>query len=350
MKTETEQSVSSGNIENELDIRALCCTLWRGRMWMIGLALLCALVAFIYSLLVRQQWSVTAITGKPSLNQPGPYYSQRQFLRSIGQTNDTVSPTLQSSITDEVWQEFVMQLSSWDTRRAFWLQTDYFKARKSGHAKKDAIRLNEMINNIQYTPADSTKNLSDSVKLVAETAADANNLLRQYIEFASQRTAHYLNNELMSAWSVHIAQLQTQITGQERVAKAVYIRQIRDTEQALTIARQQGIEQAKTTTPAEQLPTSELFLLGYSLLQARLESLRASGPDYGLDYYQNRVMLAELNIKPKRDERFQIYRYLRTPEEPIKRDSPRRLFLMVLWGSMGLLTGAGVVLIRRPRR
>ena len=40
---------------------------------------------------------------------------------------------------------------------------------------------------------------------------------------------------------------------------------------------------------------------------------------------------------------------LRTPEEPVKRDSPRRVFWLILWGAMGALVGAGVALARRPR-
>ncbi|CDL08526.1 regulator of length of O-antigen component of lipopolysaccharide chains [Klebsiella pneumoniae IS43] len=38
---------------------------------------------------------------------------------------------------------------------------------------------------------------------------------------------------------------------------------------------------------------------------------------------------------------------MRTPEEPVKRDSPRRVFLMVMWGIVGALIGAGVALSRR---
>ncbi len=46
-------------------------------------------------------------------------------------------------------------------------------------------------------------------------------------------------------------------------------------------------------------------------------------------------MLNTLNVGPTTDPRFQTYRYLRTPEEPVKRDSPRRAFLMIMWGIVG---------------
>ena len=88
-------------------------------------------------------------------------------------------------------------------------------------------------------------------------------------------------------------------------------------------------------------------LLGRPMLQARLENLQSVGPDFDLDYFQNRAMLNTLNVGPTLDPRFQTYRYLRTPEEPVKRDSPRRAFLMIMWGIVGALIGAGVALTRR---
>ncbi len=77
------------------------------------------------------------------------------------------------------------------------------------------------------------------------------------------------------------------------------------------------------------------------MLQARLENLQASGLTFDLDYDQNRAMLTTLNVGPTLDPRFQTYRYLRTPEEPVKRDSPRRVFLMILWGAIGRTGGRG---------
>lgn len=342
--------MTSDFVDNELDIRGLFCTLWRGKRWIIGLALLGMLLAWLWSLLVKQEWSTTAVTDRPTVNMIGSYYSQQQFLRNLDVRNGGAALAVpQPSVMDDAYQEFIMQLSSWDTRREFWLQTDYYKHRKSGNVRKDAALLDEMVSNIQFTPADNAKNQSDSVRLVAETAADANNLLRQYVAFASERAAHHLNQELTAAWAARTVQMKAQVKRQETVANAVYQRQRHSVEQALKIAQQQGIDQVKTSTPSEQLPDSELFLLGRPMLQARLENLEANGPTYDLDYDQNRAMLDTLNVGPTLDQKFQTYRYLRTPEEPVKRDSPRRTFVMIMWGAIGALVGAGVALIRRPR-
>lgn len=43
---------------------------------------------------------------------------------------------------------------------------------------------------------------------------------------------------------------------------------------------------SQTDVPADELPDSEMFLLGRPMLQARLENLQAVGPDFDLDYDQ----------------------------------------------------------------
>lgn len=334
--------------DNELDIRGLCCTLWRGKFWIIGGGLLFALLAWIYSLLVTPKWSTTAITDRPTVNMLSGFYSQQQFLNNLDQragTQNVILPT----VMDNAYQEFIMQLSAWDTRRDFWLQSDYYKQRQSKNARENAALLDELIANIQFQPADTTKNTNDTVKLIAETSGDANTLLRQYVAFANARATKHLNEELAGAWAARSIQLKAQIKRQEAVANAIYEREVHSVQQALKIAQQQGFEQTKTDTPSAQLPDSELFLLGRPMLQARLEKLNADGPSYDVEYDQNRAMLATLNVGPTLVNTFQTWRYLRTPEEPVTRDSPRRLLLMIMWGAIGALIGAGTALVRRPR-
>lgn len=334
------------NAENELDIRGLFRTLWAGKRWIVGIAVLFALIVLIYTFFARQEWSATAITDRPTVNMLGGYYSQQQFLRNLD-IKANLASTDQPSVMDESYKEFIMQLASWDTRREFWLQTDYYKQRKSGNARADAALLDDQINDIVFTPGDALKNVNDSVKLEAETAPDANNLLRQYVAFASERAAGHLNDELKGAWAARIVQMKAQVKRQEEAAKSIFNRRIHSVQEALKVAQQNNISRSETDVPVGELPDSELFLLGRPMLQARLENLQSVGPEFDPDYDQNRAMLTTLNVGPTLDRHFQTYRYLRTPEEPVKRDSPRRVFLMVMWGIVGALIGAGVALVRR---
>ncbi len=347
MKPDTLSPKNEQTIENELDIRGLCCTLWRGKLWIVGVAVLFAVIALGFSYLVKQEWSSTAITDRPTVNNLGGYYSQAQFLRNLDVRNNNTVLTDQPSISDEAYNEFIMQLAAYDTRRDFWLQTDYYRQRLENDPKADAALLDELVSDIQFISRDDKKFMNDSVKLTAETSADANKLLRQYVDFASLRAASHLNDELQGAWAARTQSMKAQVKRQEEVAAAVFKRAVNSVEQALKIAQQQNISQSQTATPVEQLPDSDMFLLGKPMLQARLESLQASGPSYDLAYDQNRAMLSTLNVGPTLEPEFQTYRYLRTPEEPVKRDSPRRAFLMIMWGAVGALIGAGVALGRR---
>lgn len=338
------------SVDNELDIRSLCYSLWYGKIWIVGIAIIFAAIALGYSYVVKQEWSTTAITDKPTVSMLGGYYSQEQFLRGLIRTSSNNAAVAETPITEDVYSEFIMQLSSYDARRDFWLQSDYYKQRQSGDVRADAVVLDELINNIVFTPKDDKKGMNDSVKLTAETPSDANQLLRQYINFANQRAVASLNAELQGTWSVRQTSLARQVQRQEKMANAVYQRELKRLQQALTIAQQQGITRSQTDVPADQLPNSELFLLGKPMLQARYEALQANGPDFENDYDHDRAVLSSLNDGAKLDNQFKAYRYLRTPEDPITRDKPRRLFLLIMWGGVGALVGAGVALTRRRKK
>lgn len=334
-------------IENEIDIRKLCQLLWGGKLWIIGLAALFGISALIYSYLVKEEWSAMAITDKPMVDMLGDFYPRQQFLRNVYAKNSEAATTPSLSIADEIYQEFLKQLASYDTRREFWLQSDYYLDRKENNSQADAVLLDELIRNITTQLNDPKTNLGDSVKLVAETAQEANQQLRLYVNFASQRAATLLNNEIKTIWSVRASALDNQLKQQENGAIAIYQRDLNALKLAIKTAEQQGIEKVFTDIPVKQLPNSTLFLLGKPLLQSQVEALQAEGPHFDNDYFQSQALLTELSTKPEFTAQFQTYRYLRTPEPPVKRDKPRRFFLLILWGGIGAMCGAGVALTRR---
>ncbi|PHM74833.1 ECA polysaccharide chain length modulation protein [Xenorhabdus kozodoii] len=349
INSETKSKQDQPAIEHELDIRTLCYALWHGKIWIIALAIIFAAVALGASYLMQQKWSATAIVDLPTTNNLGSYYSQQQFLRNLD-THINASPEAQlPTIPDGAYEEFMTQVSAYDTRREFWLHSEYYKHRKEGNAKADAVLLDELINAIKITRSEDKASSNDSIKLTAETAADANQLLRQYIAFANQRANSHLNNEIKGAWATRTQSMKALVKRQEMVAKAIYHRELNVLQQSLKVAEKQGIHRNQTDIPIEELPESKMFMLGMPLLQAQIETLEVTGPNYSIDYDQNIAMLATLNVGPTLQDAFLTYRYLRTPEEPVNRDSPRRAFMMILWGAVGMLVGAGVALVRRSR-
>ncbi|MCX9457767.1 hypothetical protein IG604_18755 [Vibrio cholerae] len=201
-----------------------------------------------------------------------------------------------------------MQLGSYDTRRDFWLQTDYYRSRTEGNARADGQLLDDLINDITFTAKDDKKTPFDSIRLSAETAADASNLLKQYIAFANARAVAALDANLAGRWASRLQSVKALVSRQESVNKALLQRE----------------QDGKTTAD---------------------EAMQAA--NFDVDYAQNKAVLAALAIAPKLDQNIQTFRYLRTPVEPVNRDKPRRLFLLILWGVIGGMTGAGIAIGRR---
>lgn len=347
MNSENNASRQGEQPDNELDIRGLFCALWSGKSWIIGFALLFAVIALGASYLMQPKWSAIAMTEKPTINNLGSYYSQSQFLRNLDTQINPSAQTPALTISDEAYQEFITQIAAFDTRREFWLQTDYFKQRKESDEQANAALLDELINNIQFTPADEKKLVNDQLKLIAETSKEASQLLNEYIAFANKRASAHLNDEVITAWATRTQSMKALVKRQEMAAQSAYQRQVNLLEQSIKVAEKQGISQKQTSIAIDELPDSKLFLLGVPLLQSQLETLVATGADFDSDYDQNTAMLATLAVGAKLQDNFQTYRFLRTPEDPVKRDSPRRAFMMVLWGAVGVLAGAGVALVRR---
>ena len=304
IKQVSEQTHST--VDNELDIRGLFRILWSGKAWIIGTGVLFAALALVYSYVVKEEWSANAMTDRPLTTQRGSYFAQQQFLRGLD-VQDTANVTL-PPVQDEAYDELRMQLGSYDTRRDFWLQTDYYRSRTEGNARADGQLLDDLINDITFTAKDDKKTPFDSIRLSAETAADARTLLKQYIAFANARAVAALDANLAGRWASRLQSVKALVSRQESVNKALLQRE----------------QDGKTTAD---------------------EAMQAA--NFDVDYAQNKAVLAALAIAPKLDQNIQTFRYLRTPVEPVNRDKPRRLFLLILWGVIGGMTGAGIAIGRR---
>lgn len=313
-------TTTPSSIENELDIRKLFHILWRGKLWIIGLFVVFAALALTYSYLVKQEWVSVATVTKPSITMLNGYYDKQRTLTSLSSDE-----TKGNVVTNDVYQTFLQQLDAYDTKRDFWLQNDYYLQRKENDKKADAALLAQFINNIQRVIAKQPAQ-TDNIQLVAETAEDAQRLLTQYISFAAKKSVDELNQELMTQWAESFRQYSAKINQQQLSADMNYQKQIDVLKQLM------GHDQTNSTD--------------HQLLLKEFESIVSNNLQLDQSYYQNQVIAKTLS-QPLEPMSFQPYRFLRTPDEPVTRSKPRRLFLLILWGGIGAFCGVGVALFRR---
>lgn len=222
---------------------------------------------------------------------------------------------------------------------------DYYKQCQLGNVCVDVVMLDDLINNIQFMSGDVVKSINDSVKLIVEIGQDVNNLLCQYVVFVSQWVVGYFNDEFKGVWVVWMVQMKVQVKCQEEVVEVIFNCWMYSVEQVLKVVQQYNILCSEMDVFVDQLLDLELFLLGRLMLQVRLENLQVVGLEYDFDYDQNCVMLSMLNVGLMLDLCFQIYWYLWMLEEFVKCDSLCCVFLMVMWGIVGVFIGVGVVLL-----
>lgn len=321
-------TTTPSSIENELDIRSLFHILWRGKLWIIGLAVIFAALALVYSYLIKQEWVSVATLTKPSISMLNGYYEKQRLLTSLVSDEGQGSVVANNAVPSDVYQSFLQQLNAYDTKRDFWLQSDYYQQRKEDDKNADAALLSQFIGNIQYTAAKQPAQ-SDDIQLIAETASDAQHLLMQYISFTAKRSVDELNQELTAHWTEALKLYSAKISQQQLSVEMNYQKQ-------MDVLKQVMAQYDSNTT--EQ--TNNKLLLN------EFETVISNNLQLDHTYYQNQAIVQTLS-QPVDTAYFQPYRFLRTPDEPVTRSKPRRLFLLILWGGIGAFCGVGVALFRR---
>lgn len=331
-------------IENTLDIRKLFHLLWNGKLWIIGCAALFAFVAMIYTTLVRQEWASIAIIDTPTVDVLGDYYLQQQWLSSLELTQHQSSDGTPTPAVDNAYNEFKRQFSSYNNRRDFWLQSDYANKFRDKNGEINPVELDILINSIQFIPNVANTINGDTLSLTAESAKEAYKELGAYISFVTERTVEQLNRVVMTERKAKQTALLSSLRQQQNKL-SLFI----DTNAQCKEKSQSDINEHEKTVPDTKthsaLSDSDLLPLNKATLNAQqLAMLKTKDIDYVQRYLQDSALYNELIALPEITNTYKPYRYLRSPSEPIKRIKPRRLFLMILWGSIGALCGAGIAL------
>lgn len=333
---------------SELDISKLVYTIWQGKFLILGITLVFIVAAYAASYLVTPTWTATGVMTKPSSSDLGNLYQLQQNIAALDLASS--SKENESSIPDVVYQKFTESLAAYDLKRLFWLQSDYFKVRaeplKSDQEK--AILLEDLIKNIQFTAKDERKGTLDTIQLKAESSEEANLLLRAYIEMVNSMRVDLLQQQFTANKSLLVNSLQEQIATLKETADASFNSSVKQAEDQL-IEAQKAYESLIAKADADTTKL-EQYRSDISYLYENLQLIKSSGPNYDPGVEQLKSQLALIQKQPALEKSFSNFHFLRTPQEPVKSDGPRRLFWAFLAGLMGGFVGVCTVLIRGTNR
>ncbi|CAL1329438.1 Wzz/FepE/Etk N-terminal domain-containing protein [Candidatus Providencia siddallii] len=322
-------------MEYELDIRGLFRLFFKKKFLIFAFSIIFAFIAFIISCFMKYKWTATAVTDLPTINNLGYYYFNKQLIHNL---DLCVNKTVQEdfvTITKEVYQEFIKQLTSYDTRRQFWLTTNYYKNRLTNNSKIDIAFLDELINNIEFLSSDDFKSNVNTIKLIAETSDDSNLLLRKYVDFANARTINNLNNEIKNILKTKMQLFNFFKKPKDINIKDIYEERLNLLKEKFNYVLKKDFIKNKNYFFINDFFYYKMFMFDIPLLQI------------GNSYICNdNNMLLDINKNLVIKNDFQSYRYLKTPENPINCDSPRKEFITILWGIIGFLVGVIFVFLK----
>ncbi|MDI6425811.1 LPS O-antigen chain length determinant protein WzzB [Cronobacter dublinensis] len=310
---------SNGNPE-QIDLIDLLMQLWRGRLTIIATVIVTIILAVLFLFVAKEKWTSTAIVTMPDAGQVASYNNAMSILYGTNAPNVT-----------DVQQRVVGRFSS-----AF-------------SALSESLQNQEEPEQLTIDMAVKGQPLPLKVTYQAQTPQTAQKKLAEYIQQVDEQIAKELNKDLTDNVTARAKELQESLSSQEKVAQEQKDLRIKQIAEALKFA-----QEANVTSPqmpqAQEVTQDTLFLLGSEALSSMIKNEATRPLVFSDAYYLTKQNLLDISKLKIDESSLHAYRYVMKPNEPLRRDSPKRALVLVLAVLLGGLIGAGIVLGRNALR
>lgn len=347
---------------DEIDLVNLIRVLWKKKLWIILSTIICIVIGGAYAFTAKQKWTSSAEITAPQNSDVAQYLRLRQdYALTTGEKYNS------DAARDELFTELLRNVRSTDVKRAFFEQLPWFKSQTEGktETEKRAMLTSLTTKQLLLLPQEVLK--ADQVNLAkdgrdisfsATTPTDAQDVLSQFIPYASQEAFRLSVENFIFNAEAHLANLTFQKEQYERNLSLNFDQKKTELEAALKTAKQAGIENyTSKTAQGYEIPQFALgdtkvaigninspffFMLGTKYLQAQLDTLKQDGVIYPPAYYQlvNKLVTLSPIIKQIKELKAEpSYSYLTSPSYPITRDAPKRSLILVIAALLGGVLG-----------
>ncbi|TXZ77092.1 LPS chain length-determining protein [Vibrio mimicus] len=345
---------------DEIDLKELFAVLWQGKWLIIITTLLFSVAAIGYALTAQEWWSAKATVSQPQLQGIASYQQtvkRYQPLFDVYQEDGSiiVSETLDLLIDPEViFKRFIQEFNANGNKRRF-MQTNptFLNLQKQMLAQTNDPEVMQKLyeawfERIQASAVD--KKASDIFTLSFQSVDKASSLtlLNDYVQFVNQTLNQQLNANLISTLTAKYGELTQQEKNLLQQAQLRLHVELERTQYALNIAEAADIKQ-----PVQNLGEQEIFAIniGSRALKAKVDALKSIKD---LSVFEPRLAILQSKLSQFDLETFNAeskwlvngFYYLDQPEQPLTRDKPKRVLIVVLGGLLGGMLGFAIVLVR----
>lgn len=131
----------------------------------------------------------------------------------------------------------------------------------------------------------------------------------------------------------------------EASAEDVLRLQIKNVSDALAQAKKMNLVETSVNLPTE-ISDSTMYLLGSKALSAKLASLKLSEPTLAKRYFDIQQQLTILNKIKIETVAGQVFSFIDAPDEPVTKDKPMRIIIILLGVMFGCVLSFLYVFVR----
>ena len=314
-----ERSSRSNNNEDELDLMDIIHQLWLGKKIIICTMLLLIVFAIAYIFLAKEEWTSEAIITQPTAGQVATYNNALSILYSQNIADKISLPDLQHQI--------------------------FGRYSTSAYALSGILKNLDEPLNLRVNQTIKGRDDTLSIKFTGQTAKEAQQQLQHYITQLNTEVANDFAVDMRNNIFVKKEGLKDSLSAQEKIAQDKKQHRLDVIGQALKIANAAKIESTQLSQ-AEFLSDDTLYLLGSSALTSMIENEKTKPLEFNDYYYQTQRALLSLNALRIDFTKMQNFEFIKKPDFPLYRDSPKKALTLLLAIIIGGVVGAFIVIFR----
>lgn len=353
--------------DTEIDLAELIKVIWAKKLWVIISTLVFTFVAGIYAFTAKERWTSTAEIIQPKLSDLGNYFEIRREYARINESEFNYA-----NLANHLFGNFNLSAYSLDEREKFVKNSSLYQENtKDLDEKQKQVILSKIVNEdfsiVKPDPKKEPDLIGRKISFSATTAGDAQNTLKQFIDFVNTKVINKDVEDFSIGFQERIKDLEYEkslIENNLAISKTV---QLENLDKAYNIAEKAGIKeyskvldnndinQALAVSDAK-VPLSDsklsdgsyLFMLGEKYLKAQIDVVNQDKLIYPPRYYQISQKLKELSLlfESLKKVNANAFSYLASPDQPITKDKPKRLLIILIGAVLGLIVGTLFILLK----
>lgn len=338
----SELHARSTQHNGQLDLVQLLRRFWEKRALFLCFFFAGVVLATIYALVAKEQWTSVAYVSAPRVEQISAYLDQRRAMARVT-GNQTIDTHALSSL---LFSAFVTQAAISRNQWAYLSETDYYKQQLTGDQRADRLLLLELVDQLKIkAPEHDVIAPYYRFSFSATSAEQAQAVLNGYLDWVNALAFEQVDKEFNDQLNAQILSRQTDLHNIEFKLMTDRQHSIENLEAALHTAKLAGIKdyivarQTEGATVIELSDSKRLFMLGEKYLSAELETWARSPIIYPPNYFEIKRELEQLEPLRHYKVNSLLYFTQRAPTLPLKRDKPMRALIVILGGLSGGMLG-----------